>query len=601
MKAIDNKELIIALEELEKEKGIKKEELLESIRTALITAYKRNFDALENVDVKMDEQTGATHVYAIKEVMERANDDALEISLEDARKINKELNLGDSVEVEIVPRDFGRIAAQTAKQVIIQKLRETERNMIFNEYNERKGEIVTGLVQKADNHIVVLDLGKLEGIMLSKDQIPTEHYKVNDKIKAYVVDVERGEKGAPQAIVSRTHPDFVRKLLEFEIPEIYEGLIEIKSVARDPGQRCKVAVYSQNENIDPVGSCVGQKGIRIQNVINELNGEKIDVIEWNPDPSTFLASALLPAQIMAVDIKEEEKFAQVIVQDDQLSLAIGKSGQNVRLAAKLTGWKIDIKTETQFRELLAQKTEETERYIYPIPYEYYKKYGIRKYGFHGTSHMYVSQRLAEIVGKDISELKIVTCHLGQGSSICAVEGGKSVDTSMGLTPLAGIPMVTRSGDLDPSVVTFLMKKEGWTAEEAENMLNKKSGVQGISGLAPDFREIEAASYGDNERAEIAIEKFKYEIASYIAKYAVAMNGVDYIVFTGGVGENQINIRRGICEKLEFMGVKVDVDANNMSGEEKEISTPDSKIKVYVIPTNEELMIAIDTKRLVEGK
>ena len=228
MKAIDNKELIIALEELEKEKGIKKEELLESIRTALITAYKRNFDALENVDVKMDEQTGATHVYAIKEVMERANDDALEISLEDARKINKELNLGDSVEVEIVPRDFGRIAAQTAKQVIIQKLRETERNMIFNEYNERKGEIVTGLVQKADNHIVVLDLGKLEGIMLSKDQIPTEHYKVNDKIKAYVVDVERGEKGAPQAIVSRTHPDFVRKLLEFEIPEIYEGLIEIK-------------------------------------------------------------------------------------------------------------------------------------------------------------------------------------------------------------------------------------------------------------------------------------------------------------------------------------------------------------------------------------
>ena len=348
MKAIDNKELIIALEELEKEKGIKKEELLESIRTALITAYKRNFDALENVDVKMDEQTGATHVYAIKEVMERANDDALEISLEDARKINKELNLGDSVEVEIVPRDFGRIAAQTAKQVIIQKLRETERNMIFNEYNERKGEIVTGLVLKADNHIVVLDLGKLEGIMLSKDQIPTEHYKVNDKIKAYVVDVERGEKGAPQAIVSRTHPDFVRKLLEFEIPEIYEGLIEIKSVARDPGQRCKVAVYSQNENIDPVGSCVGQKGIRIQNVINELNGEKIDVIEWNPE-------------VLAVDIKEEEKFAQVIVQDDQLSLAIGKSGQNVRLAAKLTGWKIDIKTETQFRELLAQKTEETEK------------------------------------------------------------------------------------------------------------------------------------------------------------------------------------------------------------------------------------------------
>ena len=245
------------------------------------------------------------------------------------------------------------------------------------------------------------------------------------------------------------------------------------------------------------------------------------------------------------------------------------------------------------------QTMPKERYIYPIPYEYYKKYGIRKYGFHGTSHMYVSQRLAEIVGKDISELKIVTCHLGLGSSICAVEGGKSVDTSMGLTPLAGIPMVTRSGDLDPSVVTFLMKKEGWTAEEAENMLNKKSGVQGISGLAPDFREIEAASYGDNERAEIAIEKFKYEIASYIAKYAVAMNGVDYIVFTGGVGENQINIRRGICEKLEFMGVKIDVEANNVRGEEKEISAPDSKVKVYLVPTNEELMIAKETARLIK--
>ena len=360
MKAIDNKELILALEELEKEKGIKKEELLESIRTALITAYKRNFDALENVDVKMDEQTGATYVYAIKEVMERANDDALEISLEDARKINKDLQIGDNVEVEIVPRDFGRIAAQTAKQVIIQKLRETERNMIFNEYNERKGEIVSGIIQKADKHIVVMDLGRLEGIMLPKDQIPTENYKVNDKIKGYVVDVERGEKGVPQAIVSRTHPDFVRKLLEFEIPEIYEGVIEIKSVSRDAGSRSKVAVYSPDPNIDPVGSCVGAKGVRIQNVINELNGEKIDVIEWDEDPSIYIASALLPAQILAVDIKEEEKFAEVIVPDDQLSLAIGKAGQNARLAAKLTNWKIDIKSESQFREILAQKQNEEE-------------------------------------------------------------------------------------------------------------------------------------------------------------------------------------------------------------------------------------------------
>ena len=240
-----------------------------------------------------------------------------------------------------------------------------------------------------------------------------------------------------------------------------------------------------------------------------------------------------------------------------------------------------------------------ERYIYPIPYEYYEKYGIRKYGFHGTSHMFVSQRLAEIEGKDIKDLKIVTCHLGQGSSICAVQGGKSVDTSMGLTPLGGIPMVTRSGDLDPSILLYLMKKEKLSPEQMENILNKESGVSGISGLAPDFRVIEKESYNDNETAKIAMESFKYAIASYIAKYAVAMNGVDYIVFTGGVGENQINIRKGICEQLGFMGVEIDEDANNMRGEEKVISKPSSKVKVYVIPTNEELMIAKETERLVK--
>ena len=244
------------------------------------------------------------------------------------------------------------------------------------------------------------------------------------------------------------------------------------------------------------------------------------------------------------------------------------------------------------------QTVHKEQYVYPIPYEYYKKYGVRKYGAHGTSHMYVSQRLAEIENKNIEDLKIVTCHLGQGSSICAVDGGKSIDTSMGLTPLGGIPMVTRSGDLDPSVLTYLMKKENISAAEMENILNKKSGVAGISGLAPDFRVIELESYEDNERAKIAMESFKYAVASYIAKYAVAMNGIDYIVFTGGIGENQINIRKGICEKLTFMGVDVDADANNMRGEEKVISKPDSKVKVYVIPTNEELMIAKETQRLV---
>ena len=357
MKAIDNKELILALEDLEKEKGIKKEYLLESIESALVTAYKRNFDALENVKVVMDKQTGATYVYSIKEVVERANDPVQEISLDEAKKINKSIQIGDNVEIEIVPKNFGRIAAQTAKQVIVQKIREAEREILYTEYSDQKGEIVSGPIQKAERGIVVMDLGKLEGVMPLKEQIPTEKYNVNDKIKAYVVDVEKGEKGAPQVIVSRSHPDFVRKLLEFEIPEIYEGLIEIKSVSRDPGKRSKVAVYSSDPNIDPVGSCVGQRGIRIQNVINELHGEKIDVIEWNPDISIYIASALLPAKIMAVDSKEEEKFAQVIVPDDQLSLAIGKAGQNARLAARLTNWKIDIKSESQFRQMLQEKAE----------------------------------------------------------------------------------------------------------------------------------------------------------------------------------------------------------------------------------------------------
>ena len=244
------------------------------------------------------------------------------------------------------------------------------------------------------------------------------------------------------------------------------------------------------------------------------------------------------------------------------------------------------------------QTMPKDKYVYPIPYEYYKKYGVRKYGAHGTSHDYVSKRLAEMLNEPIEDMKIVTCHLGQGSSICAIEGGKSIDTSMGLTPLGGIPMVTRSGDLDPSVLTYLMKKEKLSAAEIEDILNKKSGVSGISGLAPDFRVIEDASNEGDEKAKIAMDCFKYSVASYIAKYAVAMNGVDYIIFTGGVGENQINIRRGICERLSFMGVDIDVDANNMRGEEKLISKPDSKVKVYVVPTNEELMIAKETMRLI---
>ena len=358
--AIDNKELILALEELEKEKGINKDYVLDAIETALVTAYKRNFNSLENVKVVMDRKTGATHIYSVRTVVKEVENPETEITEEEAIKINPDLKEGDTIDTEIVPRNFGRIAAQTAKQVIIQKLREMERELTFNEFNDRKGEIVSGIIQKVDKKIVVMDLGKLEGVMPTKEQIPTEHYRVNDKIKGYVLDVEKGSKGAPQVIVSRSHPDFVRKLLEFEIPEIYEGVIEIKSVSRDPGYRSKVAVYSPDPNIDPVGSCVGQKGVRIQNVINELNGEKIDIIEWNEDPSIYIAASLLPAKILAVDIKEDEKFAQVIVPDDQLSLAIGKSGQNARLAARLTNWKIDIKSETQFRTMLMEKQNSDE-------------------------------------------------------------------------------------------------------------------------------------------------------------------------------------------------------------------------------------------------
>ncbi len=360
---IDNKQLIVAIQELEKEKGIKKDYLLDSIESALLTAYKRNYNSQENVKVVVDRETGASHLYSVKEVVEHAENPILQISLEEARKIDKEAQIGGTVDVELVPKNFGRIAAQTAKQVIIQKLREAEREIIYSEYSERKGEIVSGIIQKADQNIVVMDLGKVEGVMPAKEQIPTEKYHVNDKIKGYILDVEKGAKGVPQVIISRACPEFVKKLFEFEIPEIYEGVIEIKAVSRDAGSRSKVAVYSPNENIDPVGSCVGQKGVRIQNIINELNGEKIDVIEWNADLSIYISSALLPAQVMAVDIDEENRIAQVIVPDDQLSLAIGKSGQNARLAAKLTGlsdWRIDIKSETQFRNILMEKQAEME-------------------------------------------------------------------------------------------------------------------------------------------------------------------------------------------------------------------------------------------------
>ena len=360
-KDIDVKEFIKAMDELEKERGISKAYLIESLEAALVTAYKKNFEQVDNVKVTIDDKTGEIRIFSFRTVVEEYPDPLLEISVEDARKIDKNFNVGDIVNIDIRPKDFGRIAAQTAKQVVVQKIREAERDIIFTKKNDKKGEIVTGLIQKVDDKLVVMDLGKLEGVMLKKEQIESEEYKVNDKVRGYVLSVEKGAKGVPQVLVSRSHPDFVRKLFEFEIPEIYEGLIEIKSVSRDAGSRSKVAVYSKDQNIDPVGSCVGQKGVRIQNIINELKGEKIDVIEWSEDPAVFIAAALLPAQVLAVDVKDEEKFAQVIVPDDQLSLAIGKSGQNARLAARLTNWKIDIKSESQFREMLmAAQTEDAD-------------------------------------------------------------------------------------------------------------------------------------------------------------------------------------------------------------------------------------------------
>lgn len=345
-----NKEFFEALEELSVEKGINKEYLLDAIESALVTAYKKNFNSQENVKIVIDEEKASIKVYSLKEVVEEVFDPAIEISVEAAQKYKRRAELGDIVEVEITPKDFGRISAQTAKQVIIQKIREAEREIVFSEYADRQGEIVSGLVQRVDKNIMIVDLGKIEGIMTANEQVEGEEYKVNDKIKAYVLEVQKNSKGVPQMLISRTHPGFVKRLFELEIPEIYEGLIEIKNIVREAGSRTKIAVYSKDMNIDPVGSCVGPRGIRIQNILNELKNEKIDVVEWSEDPVQYIASALSPATVLAVDINQDEMTSKVVVPDNQLSLAIGKDGQNARLSAKLTGWKIDIKSESQIKE-----------------------------------------------------------------------------------------------------------------------------------------------------------------------------------------------------------------------------------------------------------
>ena len=359
MKSINMRELLKAMEELEKEEGISQEYMKNALITALEAAYKENYGTEENVKIDID-KNGDIIVFAEKTIVEKVEDEVKEISLEEAKKKRKTSKVGDVVKVIIVPKDFGRIAVQKGKQIIVQKLREKEKEVRFNEYQGKKGEIITGIVQKAtEGKSVILDLGKLEGIMPLKEQVEKDKYAVNQKIRVYVQDIVKREKGDVQVIVSRRANDFLKRLFEYEIPEIDEGLIEVKSVSREPGVRSKVAVYSKNENIDPVGSCIGPKGLRIESIKKELRGEKIDVVEWSEDPAKLIAQALLPAEIMAIDINEETRFAQVIVADDQLTLAIGKKGQNVRLAVELTHWAIDIKGITEFKEMIEKGEKDT--------------------------------------------------------------------------------------------------------------------------------------------------------------------------------------------------------------------------------------------------
>jgi len=346
-------ELIHALEQLEKEKGINKETLIEAIEVALITAYKKNFGSTQNVRVSIDSQTGEVKVFALKKVTSNPQNDQTEISLEEARKIDSKLEENDIAEIEVTPRKFGRIAAQTAKQVVVQRIREAERGIIFDEFYNKENDIVTGIVQRMEKKNVIIDLGKAEALLTPNEQTPGEEYVFNTRIKAYILEVKKTTKG-PQILVSRTHPGLVKRLFELEVPEIHDGIVEIKNISREPGSRTKIAVYSKDDNVDPVGACVGQKGTRVQAIVNELRGEKIDIIKWSTNPEEFISNSLSPAKVIRVDINEEEKSAKVVVPDYQLSLAIGKEGQNVRLAAKLTGWKIDIKSESQLRTKIEQ-------------------------------------------------------------------------------------------------------------------------------------------------------------------------------------------------------------------------------------------------------
>jgi N utilization substance protein A len=341
-----NTDFIDALHEIESTKGISKDILIEAIEAALISSYKRNFNTAQNVRVDINKLTGLIRVYARKTIAEEVLDPRLEISVEAARDINPNFQLTDIVEIEVTPRDFGRIAAQTAKQVVTQRIREAERGLIYTAFIEKEDDIVTGIVQRQDARNIYVDLGKVEAVLPLNELMPTEKFKHGDRIKAYITKVENTTKG-PQIFLSRTHPGLLKRLFELEVPEIFDGVVEIRSVAREAGFRSKIAVHSRNLEVDPVGSCVGPKGIRVQTIVNELRGEKIDIVRWSESVEEYVANALSPSKVMEVNVFESDKMTRVIVPDYQLSLAIGIKGQNARLAAKLTGWKIDIKSETQ--------------------------------------------------------------------------------------------------------------------------------------------------------------------------------------------------------------------------------------------------------------
>ena len=345
-----NLELIEALHDLEKEKGINSEIIIEAIEAALISAYKKNFGTQSNMRVQFDRGSGEIKVFSRKTIVGDISNSKEEISLSEARKLDPRYELNDVVELEVTPKDFGRIAAQTAKQVVVQRIREAERDMIYDEYSNREGDIVTGVVQRQEGKNVFIDLGKTEAVLSQNEQIPGETYKNGDRIKTFIVEVKKTTKG-PQIQLSRTHPGLLKRLFELEVPEIHDGTVELKALSREAGARSKIAVYSKNENVDPVGSCVGPKGLRVQAIVTELKGEKIDIVKWNVDPVKYIANSLSPAKVVSVDVYPDQKMAKVVVPDYQLSLAIGKEGQNARLAAKLTGWKIDIKSESQIQPL----------------------------------------------------------------------------------------------------------------------------------------------------------------------------------------------------------------------------------------------------------